>query len=199
MLFLDHLSMLLDRLLVDGAFGWLYFHCTLPKLQDQQTRDVLLTGLYTHSATVIRLENAIRLITHGITVSLGRHDLTAALLSLLSEVLARARGHLSEKDLRRLKTLAIQYDAIQGLCVSQDLAAEVHEGVWSCATRWFLVISCFLAIREFVAASFDHTDAEDQTLLSSIGTHWVETVTKSLSFGRFDEVSGALSRARKVI
>jgi nucleolar pre-ribosomal-associated protein 1 len=191
--------MLLSRPLVDGTFGWLYFHCTLPKLQDQQTRSILLTGLYTHSVTLIRLENAIRLITHGITVSLGRHGLTAALLSLLSDVLARARGHLSEKDLRWLKTLVVQYGAIQGLCVSQDLAVEVHEGVWSCASRWFLAMSYFSAIREFVAASFDPTDAEDQALLSSIGSYWVETVTKSLSLGRFDEVSGASSPESDVI
>ena len=78
--------------------------------------------------TLIRLENAIRLITHGITISMERHDLTAALLSLLSDVLASARSHLTEKDLRRLRATVIQYDIIQGLCVSQDLAVEVYEG-----------------------------------------------------------------------
>ncbi|KAF8548697.1 hypothetical protein OG21DRAFT_1489160 [Imleria badia] len=156
---------------VDGAFGWVYFHCAPPQLQDQHVRGILLTVLYTDPVTLIRLENAIRLITRGITVSAGRHDLTAALLSLLSDVLARARSHLTEKDLRRLKATVIQCDDIQGLCVSQDLAVEVHE-----------------AIREFVAASFDPADAEDQALLSSIGSHWVETVAESLSSGRFDEL-----------
>ena len=183
--------MLLDRPPADGMFGWLYFHCTLQELQDRQTRGILLAALSTHSATLIRLESATRLITHGIAVSLGRHDLTAALLSLLSDVLVRAKDHLSEKDLRRLKTFVIQCDAIQELCLSQNLAVEVHEGMWSCASRWFLVMTFFAAIRDFIAASFDPTDAEDQTLLSSIGSHWAETVTESLSSRRFDEVSGA--------
>lgn len=79
----------------------------------------------------MRLERAIRLITHGIGVSMGRHDLTAALLVLLSDVLARARDGLGESDLRRLKAFAVQSDAVQGLCVSQELAVGVYEGVWS--------------------------------------------------------------------
>jgi len=82
-----------------------------------------------HPVTLFRLENAIRLITHGIAVSIGRHELMAALLSLLSDVLTRARGHLTEKDLRGLRASVIRCDAIQSLCVSQDLAVEVHEGV----------------------------------------------------------------------
>lgn len=121
--------MLLGRPPVDGAFGWLYFHSTLPQFQDQHTRGVLLTALYTHPVTLIRLENAIHLITHGITVSMGRHDLTAALLSLLSDVLGRARNHLSKKDLRRLKVAVVQCDTMQALCISEDLTANVHEGV----------------------------------------------------------------------
>lgn len=82
-----------------------------------------------HPVTLMRLENAIRLITHGIAVSMGRHDLAAALLSLLSNVLARGTGPLSEKDLRRLKATIFQRDTIHGLCVSQDLAVKVSEGM----------------------------------------------------------------------
>ncbi|KAG8218153.1 ribosome 60S biogenesis N-terminal-domain-containing protein [Butyriboletus roseoflavus] len=164
------LKLLRDWSPVDGAFGWLYFHCTLMQFQDRQTRGVLLTALCTHPVTLTRLENAIHLITHGITVSMGRHDLTAALLSLLSDVVGRAREHLSKKDLRRLKVAVVQCDTIQGLCISQDLTFKVHE-----------------AIREFIAASFDPTDAEDQILMSSISFHWVEMMTKSLSSGGFDE------------
>ncbi|KAH0839437.1 ribosome 60S biogenesis N-terminal-domain-containing protein [Lanmaoa asiatica] len=159
---------------IDGAFDWLYFHCTLLQLQDRQARGMLLTALYTHRVTLIRLEHAIHLITHGVAVSMGRDDLTAALLSLLSDVLVRARGCLDEKDLQRLKATVIRCDTIQGLCVSQDLAEAIHE-----------------AIREFVAASFDPTDAEDQTLLSYIGSHWIEMMTESLSSGRFDELRHA--------
>lgn len=119
----------LDRLPVDGTFGWLYFHCTLLQFWDRQTRHILLNALYTHPATLIRLESAICLITHGVAVSRGRHDLTAALLSLLSDVLARARGSVSEKDLQRLKATVFQRDTIQGLCVSQDLPVQVSEGM----------------------------------------------------------------------
>lgn len=119
----------MDRPSVDGAFGWLYFHCTLLQFQDGQTRGILLAALYTHPVTPIRLENAIHLITHGITVSIGRHDLTAALISLLSDVLARARGNQSEKDLRRLKAVVMQCDTIQRLCISYGLADKVYEGM----------------------------------------------------------------------
>lgn len=190
--------MLLDRSAVDGAFGWVYFHCTLPQFRDRHMREILLTALYTHPVTLFHLESAIRLITHGITVSVGRHELTAALLSLLSVVLARARGHLSEKDLRRLRVSVIQCDVVQSLCISQDLAVEVHEGVVLCSSLAFLVITCFAAIREFIAASFDPDDVEDQALLSPIGSHWVEMMTELLSSGLFDEVSDAiLPRVRK--
>lgn len=121
--------MLLDRHPVDGAFGWLYFHCTLLQFQDRQTRGILLTTLYAHPVTLIRLEHAIRLVTHGISVSSSRHDLTAALLSLLSDIMAKVQGNLSEKDQRRLKATVIRCDTIQGLCLSQDLADNVHQGV----------------------------------------------------------------------
>ena len=184
--------MLSDRPPVDDAFGRIYFHCDLPQFQDQQARGILLTTLYQHPVTLFRLENAIRLITHGIAVSAGRHDLTAALLSLLSNVLAKAREHLGEKDLRRLKAFIIQSDAIQGLCLSQDLAADVHEG-GCCVHRWLtLFTTCFAGIRGFVSASFDPTDAEDRTLLSYVGSRWAETMTESFSSGRFDKVRGSL-------
>lgn len=55
-----------------------------------------------------------------------------------------------------------------------------------------LVVTWYPAIREFVAASFNPTDSEDQILLLSIGSHWAEMITKSLSSGRFDDVSGTL-------
>ncbi|KAF8128177.1 ribosome 60S biogenesis N-terminal-domain-containing protein [Boletus edulis] len=159
---------------VDGIFGWLYFHCTLPQLQNQQTRGTLLISLSAHPVTLTRLEHAIRFITHDITMSMGRHDLTVALLSLLSDVLARAKSHLNEKDLRRLKASIVQCDTIHGLCVSEGLAVKVHE-----------------ALRGFVAVSFDPANAEDQTLLSPIGSHWADMMTNSLSSGQFDELKYA--------
>jgi nucleolar pre-ribosomal-associated protein 1 len=114
---------------------------------------------------------------------MGCHDLTVALLSLLSDILVRARSHPTEKDLRLLKVTVIRCDAIQGLCVSQISQLKSMK-----VRSWRQ--TCFLAIGEFVAVLFDPTDAENQTLLSSIGSHWVEMVTKSHSSGQFDEVSG---------
>ncbi|KAG6375258.1 ribosome 60S biogenesis N-terminal-domain-containing protein [Boletus reticuloceps] len=156
---------------VDGIFGWLYIHCTLPQLQNQQTCGTLLISLSAHPVTLTRLEHAIRFITHDITMSMGRHDLTAALLSLLSDVLARAKSHLNEKDLRRLKASIVQCDAIHGLCVSEGLADQT--------------------IRGFVAVSFNPANAEDQTLLSPIGSHWADMMTNSLPSGQFDELKYA--------
>ncbi|KAG9316606.1 ribosome 60S biogenesis N-terminal-domain-containing protein [Chiua virens] len=109
------------------TFGWLYFHSSLPQLQDRQTRAILLMALYAQPVTLIRLEYAICLITHGVAVALGRDDLTSALLFLLADILARARDSLSGKDVRRLKATVIQSDTIQGLCVSHKLAVKVNE------------------------------------------------------------------------
>ncbi|KAF8122115.1 hypothetical protein EV363DRAFT_1301417 [Boletus edulis] len=61
-------------------------------------------------------------------------------------------------------------NAIHGLCVSERLAVKVHE-----------------AIRGFLAVSFNPANAEDQTLLSPIGSHWADMMTKSLSSGQFDK------------
>ena len=129
-------SMLLDRLPVEGVFSWLYFHTTLSQLQDGGACETLLTALYAQPVTLGRLENAIRLITNSIGVSTTCHHLTAALLALLSDVLARARGTRSEKDLRRLKATVFQRDTIQELCVSPNLVSEISEGV---GLRWSIV------------------------------------------------------------
>ncbi|KAF9224544.1 hypothetical protein BS17DRAFT_780022 [Gyrodon lividus] len=168
----DLLEIFSGRYLVESAFGWLYFQCNAAQLRDGGLRNILLTTLYSHPVACTELERAIRLIIHGVGVSEGRHGLTTALLSLLSAVLDRARSHLNEKDLRRLSvTTVVQSAVIQGLCMSDDLAVEVHE-----------------AIQGLIEVSFHSTDAEDKKLLSPITSYWAETMKTSLSSGHLEEL-----------
>ncbi|KAG6373605.1 hypothetical protein JVT61DRAFT_6257 [Boletus reticuloceps] len=68
---------------------------------------------------------------------MGRHDLTAALLSLLSEVLAKAKSHLNEKDLWQLKASIVQScDAIHSLTYQSVLWSKCMK-MWACTNENF--------------------------------------------------------------
>jgi hypothetical protein len=53
--------------------------------------------------------------------------------------------------------------------------------------------TCFAVIRIIAGPPFDPADPQNQTGLSSIGSHWAETISTPLSSGRYDNASGALS------
>ncbi|KAF8429386.1 hypothetical protein L210DRAFT_3508558 [Boletus edulis BED1] len=93
---------------------------------------------------------------------LGRRDVASAI--------NHRRLILPSCDVPTIAPRHTPTDAIHGLCVSERLAVKVHE-----------------AIRGFLAVSFNPANAEDQTLLSPIGSHWADMMTKSLSSGQFDE------------
>ncbi|KIJ58797.1 hypothetical protein HYDPIDRAFT_33810 [Hydnomerulius pinastri MD-312] len=163
-------ELLIEASSIESGFDWLFFQCTDVQLEDARLRGILLNTLYSHTVTCTKIERAICLITHGISVSKGRPSLMAALLSLLSAILEGASSRLSKEDLRRLKVGTVVGSAvIHALYVSDGLAIGVHE-----------------ELQKLVEASFSSTDVEDKMLVSPISSHWAEGVKSWLESGYFE-------------
>ncbi|KAI6110769.1 ribosome 60S biogenesis N-terminal-domain-containing protein [Pisolithus croceorrhizus] len=161
----------LEEAHVEVDFDWLFVHCSDMQFGDKQCRAKLFYVLFSRQVTSFDVERAMRLVLHGIVNSDGRTGTTKDLLLLLSELFSGAAASLENRDVLNLKATIAVSPAFLGLCLSVDIATEVHD-----------------ALQKFIQATFNPTSLDDKKVLAPIAAQWAGSVKEMLSSEQHDKL-----------
>ncbi|KIO12008.1 hypothetical protein M404DRAFT_994067 [Pisolithus tinctorius Marx 270] len=161
----------LEEAHVEVDFDWLFVHCSDVQFGDRQSRTKLLRALFSRKITLSDVERATQLVLHGIVGSDGQTGLTRDLLLLLLELFSGATARLGSQDMLNLKATVAMQSAFLGLCLSVDVATEVHD-----------------ALQNFIQVAFNPSSLDDKKALAPVAAQWAESVKEMLSSGQHDKL-----------
>ncbi|KAF9040788.1 ribosome 60S biogenesis N-terminal-domain-containing protein [Panaeolus papilionaceus] len=144
-----------------ARFTWLYTHLS-HQLSQQQTQDILLSGLFSSQKSAGDISHAIRIVLHGLDSSRQQTEVFNGHLGLISKILARARSVVDSVAFNALTEMVLLEEG--GLKeflfapVNADLVDDVKVLLGSC---------------------LDASSSRDRWIVRDISTYWLNVLKES--------------------